>query len=173
MSEYEIIDYNWVVACEFGGDTQAFKEDKKFYVDWSNYDRYIKGYSFKMTKYGYVQYSSVKDGLNGKYLHRVIMDCPEGMFIDHKDHNKLNNCRSNLRIVTQQQNNMNNAKQKNNKSGVLGVHWYKASEKWRARIKINNKEIHLGSFDNLEDASKARKEAEIKYFGEFRNKDDE
>jgi hypothetical protein len=114
-----------------------------------------------------------KDGLHNKFLHRIILDCPEGMFIDHINHDKLNNCRSNLRIVTPQQNSMNTSKRKDNKSGVIGVHWHKAGEKWTASIMLNNKHIHLGCFDNLEEASQARKEAEKKYFGEFRNKDDE
>jgi hypothetical protein len=172
MSEYEIIDYNWVVECEFGGDTQAFREDKKFYVDWSDYSRFVAGHRFSLVK-GYVQYSSTKDGLHNKYLHRIIMNCPEGMFVDHINHNPLNNSRSNLRIVTLQQNNMNRSKTKRNTSGVLGVSWHKPNEKWRVQIVLNNKNIYLGSFDNLEDASQARKEAEIKYFGEFRNKDNE
>jgi len=93
--------------------------------------------------------------------------------IDHIDHNPLNNCRSNLRIVTPQQNMMNRGKHKNNTSGVIGVGWNKASEKWRATIKLNNKENYLGMFDNFEEVCKVRKEAEIKYFGDFRNKENE
>jgi hypothetical protein len=50
------------------------------------------------------------------------------------------------------------------------VEWHKKSQKWRARIKINRKSIALGEYKKLTDAVKARKEAEIKYFGEFRDK---
>jgi hypothetical protein len=64
-------------------------------------------------------------------------------------------------------------KTKNNKSGIIGVCWNKREEKWVAQIMLNNKNIHLGRFDDLEEACEARKEAEIKYFGEFRNKDNE
>jgi hypothetical protein len=103
----------------------------------------------------------------------MIMNCPEDMMIDHIDHNPLNNSRSNLRICTNQQNQMNSGKSKNNKSGVIGVHWNKANEKWRAQITLNNKQIHLGLFDNFEEVCKVRKEAEIKYFGDFRNKENE
>ena len=48
--------------------------------------------------------------------------------------------------------------------------WYKKYEKWRVRIQVNNKDILIGYFNDKEDAIKARKQAEIKYFGEFRNK---
>ena len=57
--------------------------------------------------------------------------------------------------------------QSNNKSGYPGVNWYKAYGKWRARIRLYNKEYHLGYFDDIKDAIKARKEAEKKYFGEY------
>jgi hypothetical protein len=160
------------IECEFGEMSQAYKNGTKFYVDYDNFINHVMGYKFMMNK-GYVVYSSTKDGLNSKFLHRIIMDCPEGMVIDHIDHNKLNNMKSNLRIVTQQQNEMNRSKNKNNKSGVIGVCWYKRDNKWRAHIALNNKDIHLGLFDDLEEACKARKDAEIKYYGEFRNKDNE
>ena len=161
------------IECEFGTRTKAYKDGIKFYVDKDDYEQYVKGYSLMMDTTGYVKYSSRKNGLHSKFLHRMIMGEPEDMMIDHIDHNPLNNCRSNLRIVTQHQNNMNKGKQKTNKSGVIGVYWNKANEKWRARIRLNNKLIHLGCFDDLEEASRARKEAEIKYFGEYRNKDNE
>lgn len=89
--------------------------------------------------------------------------------IDHKDGelSRKDNRKSNLRIATRSQNQMNKGKQKNNKSGVVGVGWHKTSGKWAAYIAVDNKQIHLGLFDNFEDAVKARKEAEDKYFGEF------
>ena len=162
-----------IIECEFGDMTKAYRDGINFFVDKEDYERYVKGYRFRMNNNGYVMYSSAKDGLHNKKLHRVIMDCPEGMMIDHIDHNPLNNCRSNLRICTQQQNCMNRGKTERNKSGVIGVYWFKSSEKWRARINLNNKDIYLGLFDSLEEASKARKEAEIKYYGDYRNKDGE
>lgn len=54
------------------------------------------------------------------------------------------------------------SKFKNNRTGHSGVS--KVKDKYRVRICIHNKSIHLGYFENLEDAIKARKDAEIKYF---------
>ena len=53
---------------------------------------------------------------------------------------------------------------KNNTSGITGVGYRKDRGKWRAYIKIQRKTINLGYFDKKEDAIKARREAEEKYF---------
>lgn len=53
---------------------------------------------------------------------------------------------------------------KNNSTGVNGVYWDKKLKKYRAKINIARKNINLGCFSSLEEASKARKEAEEKYF---------
>ena len=52
----------------------------------------------------------------------------------------------------------------NNKSGFKGVYWVKKYNKWYANIQVNNKQIWLGSFDELADAISARKKAEEIYF---------
>lgn len=54
----------------------------------------------------------------------------------------------------------NRRMRKDNTSGVAGVSWDKAAGKWRAKIKVANEQIYLGSFDRLEDAAAARKEGE-------------
>lgn len=105
-----------------------------------------------------------------KFIHAYLINIPKGMVVDHIDRNRLNNLSSNLRLVTYSQNGMNKGKQSNNTSGIVGVSWDKSRNKWEAHIKINKKKLHLGRFKNKEDAINARKEAEIKYFGEYRCK---
>ena len=68
----------------------------------------------------------------------------------------------------QANNTINSGIQRNNKSGVTGVVWVEQINRWTAQITYQKKRIHLGSFENLEDAIKARENAEIKYFGEYR-----
>lgn len=109
-------------------------------------------------------------GINGikKRFNRVVMNCPEDMQVDHVNGDTLDNRKCNLRIVTNQQNSMNCSKPLNNTSGYKGVYFDKSRKKWVANIKVNRKTIFLGRFDNIEDAYKARLEAEEKYFGEYR-----
>ena len=83
--------------------------------------------------------------------------------IDHIDGDKLNNHIDNLRVVTQQENRKNQKIPRNNTSGVTGVYFAKHAKKWCARIQVDDKLIHLGYFDNFEDAVAARKAAEILY----------
>lgn len=101
-------------------------------------------------------------------MHREIMNAPEHSSVDHINGNPLDNCKENLRLCTHQQN-MHNQKSahKNNKLGIKGVRWYRNAKKFRARITINGKVIHLGYFNVMGDADSAYRKAEEKYFGEF------
>jgi hypothetical protein len=108
--------------------------------------------------------------INGKnvYLHRYIMGVTDSrVIVDHKDGDGLNCQDGNLRICTTSQNGMNRGKQSDNKSGYKGVCWDKNKRKWMATIKLNQKNIFLGRFDNPIDAAKAYDEGARKYHGPF------
>ena len=101
-------------------------------------------------------------------LHRLIMGFPnvsKGFVIDHINRNPLDNRKSNLRIVTRVENARNCGIPKDNVSGTKGVYFYKRDEVWMARISANGKRISLGTYQDIEDAMKARKEAEKEYWG--------
>lgn len=138
--------------------------NKEFYIDLNDYND-IKKYSWYENKDGYLL-----SRINNKIvrMHRLIMNINNSnVIIDHINHNTLDNRKSNLRIVNYSQNNMNKSIQKNNTSGVVGVSLDKEVGKWRAYIKVNNKQKELGHFDNFEDARHARLLAENKYFGKY------
>jgi hypothetical protein len=78
------------------------------------------------------------------------------MQIDHIDRDRTNNKLDNLRLVTYQQNNFNRSK-------VNGYAWHKQTKKWRARIHLNEKDIHLGLFDTKAEARAAYLAAKEKY----------
>jgi len=99
-------------------------------------------------------------------MHREIMDAPEGMVVDHINHETLDNQRKNLRVCSSADN-MKNIRSK--QGTVLGVRWREFSQRWIANIKIDGQLIHLGTFIEFDEALAARKEAEIKYFGDFRD----
>ena len=102
------------------------------------------------------------------YLHRYIMNVPRDMVVDHINGNKLDNRKSNLRICTVAENKFNHKNYATNTSGCPGIDWHRKANKWRARIQVHGRQIHLGVFESLEDAIYARQQAEIEYFGEFR-----
>jgi len=97
--------------------------------------------------------------------HRLAWLYMKGAFpeevIDHENHMRSDNRKANLKAVSRQDNNKNLDKRKNNKSGFTGVSWNKGKNKWGAYIQINYKRTHLGLFDDLYDAVKARKAKEV------------
>lgn len=100
-------------------------------------------------------------------MHRVIINAPKYMKVDHRNGDGLFNCKENLRICTHQENKFNQQAQENNKLGIKGVCWRKDRKKFQAQIKINGKAIYLGLFSVLGDANSAYRKAEEKYFGDF------
>lgn len=138
-------------------------------VDDEDFER-LSGLKWHVRKSGNCFYATTYIcKVNGKstyfFMHRLILNPPDGIGIDHIDRNSLNNQKSNLRFATDSQNQANRRMQRNNKSGVRGVH--KHNNKWRARIYFRNKQICLGEYNNLNEAAKVYDEAAKRYFGEF------
>ena len=139
--------------------------NREFYFDLEDYDK-IKDYCWceHILSNGYHALDA-RDRQSGKNvrMHWII----SGKYYDHKNHNPLDNRKSNLRIASQQENCQNNLLSKNNTSGFIGVSWNKRDNKWAAHIGIDNKQKFLGNFSKKEDAVRARLEAEEKYYEEF------
>lgn len=87
--------------------------------------------------------------------------------VDHKNLNKKDNRRENLRECNHSQNMQNRPVSKRNKSGILGVFIPKDGKSWHARITLNGNIILLGTYIKFKDAVRARLFGEKKYFGEF------
>lgn len=98
------------------------------------------------------------------YLHKYVMRAHSECEVDHVFRNRSDNRKSQLRKCSRSEN-CRNRKVPKNLTGVVGV--YRSQGKYNARIFIQGKEISLGRFDTLREASKARKEAVDKYYGEF------
>lgn len=145
--------------------------NNEFYFDLEDYDK-IKEYCWRKRPDGYFD-AKRRDG-SGKriLLHNLVLGCK---YVDHIGGTNTihDNRKRNLRVSNNSElsfetiNNMNKNKQSNNKSGQTGVIWHSRDNIWESYISINNKQIYLGRFEDFNDAVKARKEAEEKYFGEY------
>ena len=140
-----------------------------FLFDDSDYN-IISKYCWHESNYGYMITRLSKNELI--LLHRLIMfgyDSKQHSeyMVDHINRVRLDNRRKNLRLCTAEGNARNSSVKKGTISGVLGVGWQSDTRKWRAYISENGRFKSLGNFKNKEDAIKARKEAEIRIFGEF------
>lgn len=112
--------------------------------------------------------------INGIYksirMHRLIMNTPKELQVDHINGNKIDNRKINLRNCNNQQNASNIPKRTLNKSGYKGVCYFshgKRIKRWLARIKVNYKTYRLGYFLTKEQAALAYDDAAKKHFGEF------
>jgi len=103
-----------------------------------------------------------------RYLHRIIWEMhneviPEKMTIDHLNHDRSDNRIENLRLCAKREQYKNQSRRYDNKSGCTGVRPSPTKGKWTANIKHHYKKIWLGTFDTLQEAIAARKQAEIDY----------
>jgi hypothetical protein len=93
------------------------------------------------------------------YIHGSL----PGAEIDHVNRIRGDNRIANLRAATKSENGQNKPKYRNNTSGIPGVCWHKASQKWIAQIRHLGHSIHIGLYDDLEEAAAARAAAKAKY----------
>jgi hypothetical protein len=160
-------DANEIVGYEDFAEIVLYnKQDKEIaraIIDLEDIEK-CKDYKWRINDKGYI-ITDIK-GEQGKKLrlHRFLMDCPDDMVVDHINHDRFDNRKSNLRICTQQQNSWNKK--------CIGVFFDNSKNRWCARININGKSKHLGYFKTKEEAIKARKQAEINYFGEYAPNED-
>lgn len=115
----------------------------------------------------YVQRSVRKPGAERTTEERLHTFLTGWSLVDHQNGNGLDNRRSNLREATVAQNSANSRLSRRSTSGFKGVTWYKRCSRWRAHIKVDQKQRHLGYFDDPTAAAKAYDAAALDVFGDF------
>lgn len=89
----------------------------------------------------------------------------QGLTVDHKDGNRMNNLKTNLQVLTNTDNVRKRHKQINNTSGRPGVWWNKKNKNWNASIRVYPRSIFLGCFATRKEAYKAFIDAKVQYHG--------
>lgn len=146
-----------------------FNKGGFFLIDIDNLEK-IKKYTWHKSSNGYVQTKKSRELNQGKLilLHRYILSLQDNknrkIIIDHIDGEKTNNLQSNLRVTTNNINQANAKLHKSNTTGFKGVSIKR--EKYRAYIKYNAKQIHLGVFKTKKEAAKAYNKKALELFGE-------
>lgn len=131
----------------------------------------IQSRKWHISRTGYLTTSAkTSDGEpTSKVFHKLIGEEFASNYVDHKNLNKLDNRRENLRLCTPSGNARNRGKihKSNNVSKYKGLR--RRKNRWRAFIMVDYKEIYLGSFVKETDAAAAYDRAALKYHGEFAN----
>lgn len=156
--------------------------DKEILKEWVSYDPSTGVFTWAKTRTNRVKIGDVAGCIHSKgyliirilgtqyYAHRLAWLYVHGIFppqVDHKNTVKSDNRIDNLRVATSTQNNCNVGATSRNKSGYKGVSWYPRFKKWRACIKKDGKQRHLGYFSSAEEAALAYESSGIDLHGEF------
>jgi hypothetical protein len=112
--------------------------------------------------YGYAKYGKRADGkLLHVYLHREVLGIPPGdpARVDHRNTNRLDCRRSNLRLATVAENAQNRrGGNAGSSSRHRGVSWDARKDRWRAQVWLNGKNHHLGEFKDEDEAGRVAAE---------------
>lgn len=113
-----------------------------------------------------VRQSRKDEGKGIVLLHRFLTNANNGVYVDHRNRDGLNNLRSNLRLCTNQQN-CRNTRPRPGTSKFKGVSLDRRRGDWSAQVHVNGRKKHLGFFKSEEDAARAYDRAAAQHFGDF------
>lgn len=127
--------------------------------------------AWHLSAQGYAIHTTTRNGkCYAVYMHRLVLKLAGvhcGERTDHRDGNRLNNRRRNLRPTDHKGNARNSTRHVNNLSGFKGVSFYKRDNNWEARIYANGVHHRLGRFDTARKAARAYNNAARKLHGRF------
>ena len=134
------------------------KTNGYFIIDKDDLEK-ISHHTWYLNPTGYAD-CKLTNGPHLKLHHVIIGKPPKGLVTDHINRNKLDNRKSNLRHVTQRENNLNRDVMEHKiKNRMLGIKTYNGKKGTTYYVVLhdtNNKTIHIGKFKSIEEAMKAR-----------------
>jgi hypothetical protein len=146
------------------GDVKRIPVGNGFYayVDAADYD-WLSQWTWHLAS----GYAIRHEGKKRIYMHREIVQAAKGIFVDHMNHNKLDDTRTNLRPCTLGENARNRVKNAGATSRFKGVHYCTSKGRWRAQLWFMHKGVWLGTFTDEIKAARAYDRAAVRHFGEF------
>lgn len=136
-------------------------------VDDEDFDA-LDQYTWHLASNGYVTtFTGGRKNVKCVLMHRLIINPSGDLEVDHRNGNKLDNRRDNLRLARRGENARNLRRHKKFSSRFKGVSWNGRDQLWDAGIQCDLKAIHLGQFSSEIQAALAYNKAAIKLFGEF------
>lgn len=151
-------NYAEIVMCDSNGNERARTK-----IDLIDIDLAKKHKWFMQSGGGYVTAKKHESIPKYIYLHRLILDAPSNLCIDHINHDPLDNRRDNLRLVTKKENSHNLPTR--NVWGCPGLMYKEKHSHFAVQIGVNGKTQYLGIGETLEDAIKIRINGEMQYWG--------
>ena len=144
-----------------------FIDDTPFYFDIEDLS-IIQSRSWYKDKDGYLVHSYFYFGQRRFVrFHRLIMNAPPDKTVDHRDLNRADNRKRNLRVCERTENDRNRGLYATNTSGITGVHYDQKRNKWVASITYNCERLFIGRYELKEEAIMARLVKEVELFKEF------
>lgn len=138
----------------------------EFIIDIDDLEK-VKYHKWRIDAYGYIVSGQRSNIIR---LQRLLMDVIDSnLVVDHINNNPLDNRKSNLRVCTKLENNFNKIDSGRNTSGILGLYWSNERKKWCPEIRANNNRVHLGRWDDINEAAIARLYAEQLVFKQYQN----
>lgn len=141
---------------------------QKALVDDADYE-WLHQWTWHLHDTGCAVRSAWHNGTNHKVrMHREIVNAPKGVEVDHKDGNKLNNTRANLRLASRTENQCNVRKRKTETTSLYkGVWWHAQKGKWVATIWKDKRHHHLGLYEDEKCAAVRYDAAALELHGDF------
>ena len=137
-------------------------------VDDQDFDLVSRFSWYTMRSYETLFYArAVLSGRSRIFMHRLILDAPNGLVVDHVNRDGLDNRRTNIRICTMSENMRNQTRHRDGSSKFKGVSWDQDRGKWRASLRVNGKTYNLGRYFSEEKAAMAYDKFALEQFGEF------